>query len=78
MTLNHLNKPVPFGSTVTVNDSQQSSLVGDDGQVYLSGLPQSGTLTVQWGQGDDKRCSVAWQLSAEQMDTFNRLAETCH
>lgn len=78
MTLNHSHKPVPFGSTVTVNDSQQSSLVGDDGQVYLSGLPQSGTLTVQWGQGDDKRCSVAWQLSAEQMDTFNRLAETCH
>ena len=78
MTLNHLNKPVPFGSTVTVNDSQQSSLVGDDGQVYLSGLPPSGTLVVQWGEGDDKRCSVAYQLSADQMTTFNRVAEICH
>ena len=46
--------------------------------VYLSGLPPSGTLVVQWGEGDDKRCSVAYQLSADQMTTFNRVAETCH
>ena len=70
-------KPVPFGSTVTLDDSQLSSLVGDDGQVYLSGLPPSGMLTVQWGEDADKRCSAHYQLSSDQMSEFNRLTATC-
>ena len=77
ITLLKNQKPVPFGSTVTLDDSQLSSLVGDDGQVYLSGLPSSGSLTVQWGDGAAKRCSAHYQLSSEQMTEFNRLTATC-
>ena len=78
MTLLNHKKPLPFGATVTLSDGQQSSLVGDDGQVYLSGLPQSGVLTAQWGQGADKQCSASYQLSADRMTDFSRVTATCN
>ncbi|CAK9883726.1 MAG: Outer membrane usher protein FimD [Candidatus Erwinia impunctatus] len=44
MTLLHEGKPLPFGAVVTSEDSKSSSIVGDNGQVYLSGMPLSGKV----------------------------------
>lgn len=43
---------VPFGATVSINDQQNSqvNIVGDKGQVFLSGLPEEGNLLVSWGE----------------------------
>ncbi|MGU3522346.1 fimbrial biogenesis usher protein [Enterobacteriaceae bacterium C23F] len=60
ITLNHAGKPVPFGALVSSNGS--NSIVGDDGQVYLSGLPQQGTLTVKWGKAQNQTCQASYQL----------------
>jgi outer membrane usher protein len=49
MTLMHNGKPVPFGATVS-QKAGNSTIVGDDGQAYLAGLPLSGMLEVQWGE----------------------------
>jgi outer membrane usher protein len=55
---------VPFGATVSETDQNmaQGSIVGDGGQVYLSGLPDQGKLKVQWGNGNGGQCQVNYQL----------------
>lgn len=64
MTLNHQGKPVPFGSTATLAGTQTGSIVGDDGQVYLSGLPLSGKINVKWGDSPADQCVVSYHLPA--------------
>lgn len=52
MTLTRGNGAVvPFGAMVTGTDStvDVSSIVGDGGQVYLSGMDEHGSLTAKWG-----------------------------
>ena len=50
MTLKYGNKSVPFGAIVTHGENKNGSIVAENGQVYLTGLPQSGKLQVSWGQ----------------------------
>ncbi|MBL5885723.1 fimbrial biogenesis outer membrane usher protein [Lelliottia amnigena] len=58
-------KLVPFGSIVSVSGSKdaESFIVGDAGQVYLTGLAQSGQLKAQWGSSADEQCRVNYSLS---------------
>ncbi|HBQ2930909.1 TPA: fimbria/pilus outer membrane usher protein [Klebsiella pneumoniae] len=52
-------KPVPFGAMASLLKSEENaSIVGDGGEVLLSGLPQKGTLQVKWGngQGQETTC----------------------
>lgn len=62
MTLTRNGKPIPFGATVSVPDNDNASIVGDGGQVYLSGLPLNGKLKVQWGDTPDKQCVASYSL----------------
>ncbi|MDR9891640.1 fimbrial biogenesis outer membrane usher protein [Pseudenterobacter timonensis] len=65
MTLTQANgQPVPFGATVTdlLNKADQGAIVGDGGQVFLSGLAQSGQLQVQWGSTPDKKCLANYNV----------------
>ncbi|WP_323085979.1 fimbria/pilus outer membrane usher protein [Providencia alcalifaciens] len=65
LTLVFDGKPVPFGATASLKDSNgedNSSIVGDAGMVYLSGMPQVGSLLVQWGSGADQQCRVSYNL----------------
>ncbi|MNE11905.1 Outer membrane usher protein FimD precursor [compost metagenome] len=56
--------PVPFGATVSdpAQKTTQGFIVGDAGQVYLTGLADSGSLTVKWGAGADQQCHVSCSL----------------
>ena len=66
LTLKQKNgKPVPFGAMVTVSEGSANSIVGDGGQVYLSGLPQKGALDVVWGNGNNQQCKVTYTLPAD-------------
>ena len=65
MTLTHNGKPVPFGAMVTSDDNQSGSIVADNGQVYLSGMPLSGTVRVKWGEGEDASCTANYRLPEE-------------
>lgn len=62
MTVNLANKkPVPFGAQVIFKDnSQLNSIVGNDGEVYLSGLEQRGNLTIKY---NNETCHVNYDLS---------------
>lgn len=60
--------PVPFGATVTdpAATAAQGFIVGDGGQVYLTGLNASGSLQVQWGKGAGEQCRVDYRLPQAQ------------
>jgi len=55
-------RPVPFGSVVREATSGATSMVGDDGQIYLSGLPLAGKLLIQWGEGKGSQCFAPYVL----------------
>ena len=60
---------LPFGTVVALADSEVSSIVGDGGSIYLSGLPLKGTLNAGWGKDDTARCSVRYQLNKQDFNT---------
>lgn len=67
MTLVQANhKPVPFGAMVSLPGTsahgENSGIVGDEGQVYLSGLKDAGTLQVTWGKNSATQCVVNYSL----------------
>ncbi len=67
MTLKFQDSVVPFGANVSLMNApdgkETESIVGDGGQVYLSGLPENGTLAVTWGNAKKQRCEVPFDLS---------------
>ncbi|HDG1711125.1 TPA: fimbrial biogenesis usher protein [Kluyvera ascorbata] len=78
MTLTHNGKMVPFGAMVTSTDSQNSSIVADNGLVYLSGMPLVGKVKAVWGEGDDARCVADYRIPNEsQEQTLIQLSAVC-
>ena len=67
VTLRKGNTTVPFGALVTVvgtpGSENHTSIVGDGGQAYLSGLPESGRLQVAWGTDVEQRCEAVFSLA---------------
>lgn len=60
---------LPFGSVVTIDGKQgQKSgsvgVVGDQGEVYMSGLSESGKLKVVWGE--NRQCYADYHLPEEK------------
>lgn len=54
---------VPFGAIVNIGgDNGHGSIVGDQGQVYISGLLPQGILKVVWGDQSNTRCSASYSL----------------
>ena len=68
IALTHNGKPLPFGAMVSAGENN-SSLVGDGGQVYLSGLALKGELKAQWGAGADQHCSAVYSLPQKALQT---------
>ncbi|KML41964.1 hypothetical protein VL15_37850 [Burkholderia cepacia] len=68
LTLTRNGQPIPFGAAVNVQDNNNTSIVGDQGQVYLTGLPLNGQLKVQWGDGPDRQCTVKYSLSTDSLN----------
>ncbi|WP_439070480.1 fimbrial biogenesis outer membrane usher protein (plasmid) [Serratia nevei] len=57
-------QPVPFGAlAMLAGQNVGAGVVGEGGQVYLTGLPNEGVLTVQWS---GQRCSVDYRLPANK------------
>ena len=69
MTLKHDSGNVPFGAIATLQDGQtdeaNSGIVGDSGQIYLTGLPEKGKLQVKWGETAAQQCLVSFHLSQQ-------------
>ncbi|WP_227668341.1 fimbrial biogenesis usher protein [Klebsiella variicola] len=78
MNLSHNGKPVPFGAVVTSGSNRGGSIVADNGQVYLSGMPLAGSIQVKWGEGTDASCVASYRLSEEsQRQALSQLSAEC-
>lgn len=63
LTLHQKNgKPIPFGTMVKSDNQNISGIVGDEGQVFLSGLDSSGQLKAVWGVSEHQKCIINYQL----------------
>ncbi|MFP7327500.1 fimbria/pilus outer membrane usher protein [Serratia marcescens] len=67
ITLVRKGKPLPFGATVSAGSS--SGIVGENGQVYLSGLPEKGDLSAKWGNGEEQKCRATWSVNISAPST---------
>lgn len=70
MTLKYGNKRIPFGAIVTHGENKNGSIVAENGQVYLTGLQQSGKLQVSWGNDKNSNCIVDYKLPAVSPGTL--------
>ncbi len=66
ITLTRDGKPLPFGTLVTLSGTQEekvsSGIVDDDGQVFMSGLPETGLLIANWGDGPSSMCHANYAI----------------
>lgn len=62
LTLRHAAGVVPFGAVASLSsDSGQelgTGIVGDNSEVYLSGVPEQGEIIVSWGKQAGQQCRV--------------------
>ncbi|MBJ9260675.1 fimbria/pilus outer membrane usher protein [Citrobacter amalonaticus] len=76
MTLMLDGKPLPFGTIVTTGES--SSIVADNGLVYLAGLKQRGTVTARWGDATGQQCHASYYLTeADIANAVIRVDSVC-
>jgi len=75
LTLSFDGQPVPFGATATLRQEGKpnSSIVGDAGEVYLSGLPEQGQLQVKWGDGAREKCTAVFILPDLAVDRLTNV-----
>lgn len=70
---------LPFGTLVSVdgeNGTDNTGIVGDAGQVYLSGLPEKGSLSAKWGNSVSQQCLVAFNLKGHPVISKNNPVRT--
>ncbi|AVH16192.1 fimbrial biogenesis outer membrane usher protein [Enterobacter sp. SGAir0187] len=80
MTLTQANgKPVPFGAIATLEgNKEQSFIVGDGGQVYLSVASQSGYLNVRWGDSKMSSCTSHFHINEKNTNGVILSSERCN
>ncbi|MGO2336434.1 fimbria/pilus outer membrane usher protein [Providencia sp.] len=68
---NHNGKPVPFGAIAQLDQTDgqdiSSGIADENGDVYLSGMPEKGRLKIKWGNDAQDQCTAEYQLTAEQL-----------
>lgn len=74
---------IPFGTVVSLvkADSGKAEsvigIVGDNGEVYLSGLPEKGRLQVKWGERSNQQCWADFSLPKNKSVPMIQTTATC-
>lgn len=83
ITLTYHGRALPFGANAFVSGDEEAKssigIIGDGGQVYLSGVPLHGTLQANWhSHGQTMRCSASLTLPAQtEFSPVRQLAAKC-
>lgn len=69
---------VPFGAVVNTvdQDNGNTGITGDNGVVYLSGLPEEGSLIAKWGRNPNQQCQASYHLSEKNESAGLFLVQT--
>ena len=70
-------RPVPFGATAAPAHESGEFIVGDGGQVYLTGMHARGSVNVSWGKGPGAHCSAHYQLPSRSADPVISVTAQC-
>ncbi|MEP8939401.1 fimbria/pilus outer membrane usher protein (plasmid) [Enterobacter mori] len=72
-------KYVPFGATVVTDnaDSAEEFIVGDAGQVYVTGLAEKGELMAKWGASAGKACKAVYAKSKSGNESIETMTSKC-
>lgn len=74
--------PVPFGATVTdmTQKIAQGFIVGDEGQVYLTGLKGNNILIAKWGNEPGQQCQINYSIEKKTANNngIQATTEKCH
>ncbi|WP_409975788.1 FimD/PapC C-terminal domain-containing protein [Escherichia coli] len=68
--LRSAGNPVPFGATATLmtdNQHEASSIVAEEGMLYMSGMPEEGRVLIKWGNDSAQQCTAKYKLSMDAM-----------
>ncbi|EHE7039687.1 fimbrial biogenesis outer membrane usher protein [Salmonella enterica subsp. enterica serovar Newport] len=78
ITLRHSRGMIPLGASVVLRLDRDivSQGVVDNGQVYMSGLPEKGTLEVSWQNGTEYHCNADFHITPSQTG-LNQITATC-
>lgn len=74
---------VPFGAIVKLENKEDSvsedinGIVGDNGEVYLNGLPDKGRLLVKWGESNNEQCLADFILPVTTNAPVLKVLSTC-
>ncbi|AWC94154.1 TPA: fimbrial biogenesis outer membrane usher protein [Morganella morganii subsp. morganii] len=72
ITLTNNKQKIPFGAVAvltggkTASQSDITGITGDNGLVYMSGMPESGELLVQWGADNHQQCRARYLIPETQ------------
>jgi outer membrane usher protein len=66
---------LPFGSKIENDKGQEVGVVGQDGQAYVAGARESGTLKVSWGLDDAEQCKVPYTVPPETSSSATPVVE---
>ncbi|EON2119338.1 FimD/PapC C-terminal domain-containing protein, partial [Shigella flexneri] len=56
-----------------------SGIVGDRGELYLSGLPEKGQVTLSWGENASTKCIFNYSFSTPESESgLIEQGVTCH
>ncbi|WP_211195190.1 fimbria/pilus outer membrane usher protein [Stenotrophomonas maltophilia] len=59
-------RPLPFGSRIENEAGQEVGVVGPEGQAYVTGAPEAGTLKVIWGRSESAQCTLKYALPQQE------------
>lgn len=62
------SRVIPFGAMVSIDGNDSTGIVGEGGEVYLSGVPQNGSLIAKWGDSDSQQCRASFTIPASNKE----------
>ncbi|MGQ9883382.1 FimD/PapC C-terminal domain-containing protein [Serratia marcescens] len=66
--MQHNTNAIPFGAVATLQgEDKTTGIVGNDNSVYMSGMPNSGTVLVHW-EGK-QRCQGSYAITAKESES---------
>ncbi len=70
---------VPFGASVYDAHGSEVGLAGQNGDIYLRGIAETGILTARWGDAPDQQCAFKYQLPPKRKGDgpFVRIEASC-
>ncbi|EPF2244394.1 fimbria/pilus outer membrane usher protein [Citrobacter werkmanii] len=75
IVLRYRGKPVPFGAIVSLDDA--SAIVGDEGEVWLTGLKGHVSFNVQWGEASAQHCAGKLDVPDEKTSDILKTTVNC-